>query len=77
MDSSFDLIFPPQRNTSNYVMVDAITVSLSQLTVSLWLKSTERNLVPISYAESSEMNSILIFIDDTGLLRFVVGGQQM
>lgn len=77
MDSSFDIVFPPIRNISNYVMIDAITETMSQLTVSLWLKTTEKSLVPISYAAGSEMNSILINIDETGLLRFLVADQQM
>ncbi|KAK3717316.1 hypothetical protein QZH41_011554 [Actinostola sp. cb2023] len=77
MASSFDLIFPPIRNISNYVMMDAITVALNQFTVSLWLKTTEKTLVPISYAVGRQMNSILIFMDETGMLRFLVADKQI
>ncbi|KXJ26646.1 sushi, von Willebrand factor type A, EGF and pentraxin domain-containing protein 1 [Exaiptasia diaphana] len=77
MSSSFDLVFPTTRNVTNYVMADTLTQTLSEFTVSLWLKTKEKVLVPISYAVGSQMNSILIYIDQTGWLRFVVAEQQI
>ncbi|XP_048575652.1 sushi, von Willebrand factor type A, EGF and pentraxin domain-containing protein 1 isoform X2 [Nematostella vectensis] len=75
MSSSFDLLFPTERNLSNYVMIDAIAQPLAALTVCLWIKTTELVLVPISYAAGSYMNAILIFLDESGWLRFVVNDQ--
>lgn len=77
MSASFDLVFPASRNVTNYVMVNLPAQTLSEFTVSLWLKTNEKLLVPFSYAEGSQMNSVLIYIDQTGWLRFVVAEQQM
>jgi hypothetical protein len=58
-------------------MIDAPFSTMSAFTVSLWLKTTEKILVPISYAVGSQMNSILLYLDEAGLLRFLVAGKQL
>ncbi|XP_031567892.1 neuronal pentraxin-2-like [Actinia tenebrosa] len=77
MSSSFDLIFPTTRNTTNYAIIDTTIGTLSAFTVSLWLKTTEKILAPFSYAVPSQMNAILLIIDETGFLRFLVNNNQL
>lgn len=77
LSSSFDFIFPKKRNTTNYAMINTTLGTLNALTVSLWSKTTEKILVPFSYAVPSQMNAILLILDETGFLRFIVNGDQL